>query len=585
MTKTLSSSLPARRPLTRLAALVTGTALSALLYSTNIAALGLDTNPFPNTQWTQYYIPSTDGVQLHADVLRPAGLSDTDRTPVILSIGPYFSHSGQIPLQEDWPFLRLAGPSDRFLEFAEGADIFNKGYTYVMVDLRGYGGSSGCADMLGPGEQADIKSAVEWAASQSWSTGKVGMYGKSYDGETGLAAAGLRPSGLAAVVAQEPVYDNYRYAFGNGVYRYNTLGTPLVYAGIAISPGVLGDSLRYFANSVSDVVNPTCIIPGIVDQTNNDHNAEFWRVRNLITKAQGSTVPVFLTQGLIESNTAADGLQDYLEALVGPKRAWLGMWDHVRGNDTDASADVANSPTPNALAMGRKGWFDEVMRFFDLHLKGIEPTVTDPNFLIQDNTGLWREQDAWPENDAIEQVALNAGSYAQTVQQIAASHFGCSGEYVEMPADDPANGLWTYSAPVKEPYRISGTPEVTIRTKPGTKGNVAVDLYDLPPKQNAILISQNVSLLDPSGITELKLFSTDWLLQLGHRYVVRITDSNYGRWLYLPWQSNGPDVDVLSAILQLPTAPAIQGAPAEGQSNTTLSNYLKYITYPVPAPQ
>ena len=41
------------------------------------------------------------------------------------------------------------------------------------VDLRGFGGSSGCLDWAGPGEQADVKAAVEWAASQPWSTGQA----------------------------------------------------------------------------------------------------------------------------------------------------------------------------------------------------------------------------------------------------------------------------------------------------------------------------------------------------------------------------------------------------------------------------
>ena len=41
--------------------------------------------------------PSQDGgnATLHADVLRPKGATDADKTPVILSIGPYFNHSGQ----------------------------------------------------------------------------------------------------------------------------------------------------------------------------------------------------------------------------------------------------------------------------------------------------------------------------------------------------------------------------------------------------------------------------------------------------------------------------------------------------------
>ena len=101
-----------------------------------------------------------------------------------------------------------------------------RGYTYVMVDLRGFGGSSGCLDWGGPGEQSDVRAAVEWAASQPWSTGHVGMYGKSYDGVTGLMGVALKPAGLDAVVSQEPVYDMYRYLYSNRVRFSNSFLTP-----------------------------------------------------------------------------------------------------------------------------------------------------------------------------------------------------------------------------------------------------------------------------------------------------------------------------------------------------------------------
>ncbi len=61
-----------------------------------------------------------------------------------------------------------------------------RGYAFVMVDLRGFGSSTGCLDLGGPGERLDVVNAVQWAASQPWSTRKVGMYGKPYDGVTGL---------------------------------------------------------------------------------------------------------------------------------------------------------------------------------------------------------------------------------------------------------------------------------------------------------------------------------------------------------------------------------------------------------------
>ena len=121
-------------------------------------------------EWSEATIPSTDGVKLHADVLRPRDLPPDAKTPVILSIGPYFNHSGQIgaagPIQ-DAPYDPVGppGPSDRFKDFVDGAKLMERGYTFVMVDLRGFGGSTGCLDWGGPGEQADVVKAVEWAAA------------------------------------------------------------------------------------------------------------------------------------------------------------------------------------------------------------------------------------------------------------------------------------------------------------------------------------------------------------------------------------------------------------------------------------
>jgi predicted acyl esterase len=131
-----------------------------------------------------------DGTKLHADVLRPAHLPADARTPVILSIGPYFKHSGQTGVlgpAQGTPYTPegAAGPSARFYDFinggaADGARLHvgpgRPARVRRLERLPRLGGA---------GEQADVKAAVEWAANQPWSTGQVGMYGKSYDGVTG----------------------------------------------------------------------------------------------------------------------------------------------------------------------------------------------------------------------------------------------------------------------------------------------------------------------------------------------------------------------------------------------------------------
>jgi predicted acyl esterase len=103
-------------------------------------------------EWTQATFPSSDGVRLHADILRPNDLPAGTRTPVILSVGPYFNHSGQVgaagPVQDaSYDPVGPAGPSDRFLDFIDGAQLMERGYTFVMVDIRGFGGSTGCHDL------------------------------------------------------------------------------------------------------------------------------------------------------------------------------------------------------------------------------------------------------------------------------------------------------------------------------------------------------------------------------------------------------------------------------------------------------
>ena len=80
-------------------------------------------------------------------------------------------------------------------------------------------------------------------------------------------------------------------------------------------------------------------------------------------------MPLFLTQGLTENNTVADGTAQYLENHTGYERAWLGPWEHVRGNERDESG---------RLKMGRAGWFDEVMRFYDRFLKGVDADRQGP---------------------------------------------------------------------------------------------------------------------------------------------------------------------------------------------------------------
>ena len=517
----------------------------------------------PGATWTQATIPSTDGVQLHADILRPKNLGATDKTPVIVSIGPYFNHSGQTgpagPVEGTSydPVGPSTGPSDRFLDFVNGAHLMDRGYTFVMVDLRGFGGSTGCLDWGGPGEQADVVSAVQWAASQPWSTGSVGMYGKSYDGVTGLIGVDKRPPGLKAVVSQEPVYDLYRYLYGDGIRRENSLLTPALYDMIDATPGPAADDPTYSANGANDTQRPGCKALNYADQAgNDDHGSAYWKARDLIPGTAGSNVPLFLTQGLTENNTVADGTAQYLRNHTGPERAWLGPWEHVRGNETDDSG---------RLKMGRAGWFDEVMRFYDQYLRGIAPTVQDPPIAAQTNDGKWRAEQQWPPADASDYTTdLREGSYTDEGNA----------------SKTDSGGVWTISRPLAYDVHLAGSGKAVVDVSAALpNANLVVDVYDLDASGSGPLITRQGHLVRSSGPVTLDLWSADWKIKAGHRIGVRVTDANTDWWLHTPTEQT---VNVNGGSITLPFLPTTHAeVPTAGDPGTQLSSYLsEQVTAP-----
>lgn len=54
-----------------------------------------------------------------------------------------------------------------------------QGYVVVRVDERGIGSSVGFLDTMSDQTSSDFAEVIEWAADQSWSSGKVGLLGIS----------------------------------------------------------------------------------------------------------------------------------------------------------------------------------------------------------------------------------------------------------------------------------------------------------------------------------------------------------------------------------------------------------------------
>ena len=161
-------------------------------------------------------IAMDDGVVLRADVFRPAGAG---KHPVILSYGPYAKGlSFQEGYKGNWARLTKAAPevlqgsSNKYQnwELVDPEKWVPDGYACVRVDSRGAGRSPGHLDVWSPREAQDLYACVEWAGTQPWSNGKVGINGISYYAMNQWQVAALNPPHLAALCIWEGASDYYR---------------------------------------------------------------------------------------------------------------------------------------------------------------------------------------------------------------------------------------------------------------------------------------------------------------------------------------------------------------------------------------
>ena len=528
--------------------------LPALALCTLALALPATASAAPpeGTEWTDAYFSSGDGTMLHADVIRPEGAG---KTPVILAIGPYFAHAGSQGAI-DYDPTREA-PNERFKDLWDEGKIFERGYTMVQVDLRGFGASEGCNDFGGPGEQADVKAAVEWAASQDWSTGKVGMWGKSYDGWTQVMGLAQKPRGLAAAVIQSPIIDGYRALYMNGVhYDAGWYATPGLYQNIDATPPTIFDSPEYYGGTAKGT-DPACYGQNIAEQNaTRDKEDPFWQARDLVPAAKGTAVPTLWSHGFLDANTKPNNFLDVFAHQTGPRRAWFGQYTHIRPQDKREDDE-------NVSATGREGFIDEAMRWMDRYVKGVAPSEArvedDPAVEVEDG-GLqrYRAEATWPPADGVGRtLTLNAGTHT------------------DRPGNDgrggPGNGIWSISAPLPYPVHMAGLPQLTLDIDAGGASNVNLYgiLYDIDDRRRAMLVSRSAFRVDESGTATFDLYPQDWTFRADHRVGLLIAQAD-DEWFNPP--PSNESIEVKGGTLKAPfltftRSSFLQSRPSQDEEN------------------
>jgi len=146
---------------------------------------------------TRIMVPMRDGVRLCTDIYRP---KTDQKVPIIFSRTPYNFNS--------W-----GDGEERMRTRQRALEAVKRGFAYVVQNERGRYFSEGEWDILGT-PVTDAYDAFSWMAEQSWSNGKIGLYGCSSTAEWQMEAATQNHPALAAMVPQ---------GFGAGVGRVGGL--------------------------------------------------------------------------------------------------------------------------------------------------------------------------------------------------------------------------------------------------------------------------------------------------------------------------------------------------------------------------
>ncbi len=134
-------------------------------------------------------VPMRDGIRLACDLIMP---EEEGRYPGILIYHPY--------RKDD---LSIANNDSLYL-FAK------HGYVGIRLDVRGTGSSEGYnTEEYSMEETSDCIDAINWFAKQDWCTGKLGMFGFSYSGQTSMIAALNAPEPLKAIACAYFSDDRY----------------------------------------------------------------------------------------------------------------------------------------------------------------------------------------------------------------------------------------------------------------------------------------------------------------------------------------------------------------------------------------
>ncbi|HEY4320875.1 MAG TPA: Xaa-Pro dipeptidyl-peptidase [Gemmatimonadales bacterium] len=281
--------------------------------------------------------------RIHADIVRPGNAEKAGlKLPIIMQGSPYLGVAGG---DVDWNVNQELGdaPPHRtpppYKPFRDNPPVNSRyatewvprGLIAVSAEMAGTGLSTGCPTSGAASERDGSKWVIMWlngkakayttfdgnveVKATSWSNGKVGMYGTSYEGAMPMAAAVTGVKGLEAVIPISPNTSDYRYYRSYGLVR-----SPGGYLGEDI------DALYDFVHSGRvrgrcDSLYRDGEFTQFMDRAHGDFNKE-WKSRDQTQLIKNVHAAVLFAHGFNDWNVMPDNT--------------IRMWEGLKKNNKSA---------------------------------------------------------------------------------------------------------------------------------------------------------------------------------------------------------------------------------------------------------
>ncbi len=413
------------------------------------------------------------------DIVRPReAAAEGRKVPVIMDASPYYSCCGRGNESQK----KTYDASGNMVQAPLYYDNYfvPRGYAFVGVDLAGTNRSDGCVDVGGRSDILSAKAVVDWlngrakayttrtgttTAKATWTNGRTGMIGKSWDGTiaNGVAATGVK--GLRTVVPISAISSWYDYYFQQGAPLYDS------------GPDWLSD----YVDSPDARAKCGAVQRMLVDGAPRTGDwTPLWTERDYVKDARKVKASVFAIHGMQDLNVRMKHLGQWWDALAKngvERKIWLSQTGHVDPFD-----------------FRRADWVKTLHRWFDHELLGYDNGIDrEPMADIERHPDQWVTSKVWPPR----------GTDTATLRPAKGTQAGVGtlglrpGKGTETFTDDPQHSETDWATqidastpdkagfttgPLTRDLRLSGSSEVTVTATPSTStAHLSAVLVDLGP--------------------------------------------------------------------------------------------------------